>query len=517
MIFIDHDDSFNEIKATSDSDEDEDVFYLAPEDAMFFAGEAYGDIVQTETFDSIYSLIDSLSQKFTHLVMVLPETIANRYSSTLIERGVEVITDSIDEKEITSRMYGFVDAKDYQAFTAGLSDGVDYLSDDLIELYDLFTVETTDDLEEALSYGQRLKRAQIFRRNKRKIMVARARMRKKIANTDQLKSRARKKAIQSIRRKVAGAKGSDYNNLSVGEKIQIDKRVEQRKGAIGRIAAKILPSLRKAELQKISNRNKVQKEAVDISDLPNNIAPNVHEKGGEIETPRKKKFHQMFTKEGKVKLDQRFKIWRNIASVNEAMDLVDELLENKDAQKLLEALISKGEEYNIEADVIRELFDRGVEEGNEETAIQEGFNRVNSFIAGSYFIEDLVLMERAEEGACAVITKEDLKELEKFGDALLDKFGIDIEFTKHFNERMSDDRNNPCITVKEVRDIFRKLAIKQGKDIKNAPDTQVVLKDIQKDLNIPIVIDYNRGEFEVKLKTIMRKKNFLSSSPTVKV
>lgn len=519
MVFIDSSDDIQSVTSAGEgSDDEQDTFFLAPEDAKFFALEAYGDLVQTETFNSLYSLTEFLSGKFTHLVVVLPADVAARYGEMLAERGVEVVSDSLDETSISRRMYGHVDAKDYDAFYNGLSVGVDYLADDMIELYDLFTVETTDDLDEALTYGQRLKRAQVFRRNKRKIMVARARMRKKVASTDQLKTRARHKAIQAIRKKVAGAKGIDYNNLSVGEKIQIDKRVEQRKGAIGRIAAKILPSIRKAELQKLSKRNaSMHKEGVNLSELPNNMAEPLHDKGESTPVKTGKKFHQMFTKEGKVKLDQRFKIWRSVNSIDEALETISELVESKDTQKLLEALITKAEEYNVEPDVIRELFDRGVDGGDDETAIQEGFNRVNSFLAGSYFMEDLELMERAEAGACAIITKEDLKELEKFGDALLDKFGIDIEFTKHFNERMSDDRNNPCITVKEVREIFRKLAMKQGKDIKNAPDTQVVLKDIQKSLNIPIVIDYNRGEFEVKLKTIMRKKDFLSSSPTVRV
>lgn len=121
-----------------------------------------------------------------------------------------------------------------------------------------------------------------------------------------------------------------------------------------------------------------------------------------------------------------------------------------------------------------------------------------------------------ENNQCALITKQDLAALEQFADRLLDKFGIDIEFTKHFGDRMSDDRNNPCITLGELKDLFQKIYANKGKKIRKARADEAVLKDIQSNLNLPIVIDVDRkGDLDITLKTIMRKKKFSSPDPAI--
>ena len=114
-----------------------------------------------------------------------------------------------------------------------------------------------------------------------------------------------------------------------------------------------------------------------------------------------------------------------------------------------------------------------------------------------------------EDGQCALITRDDMRELEKFGDELLKVYGIDIEFTKHFGDRMSDERNIPCITVAEIRDFFKKIYINKGIKIKGNVGIEAVLNDIQKKLNMPVIIDRKSGgDVEVRFKTIMRKKDF---------
>jgi len=462
-------------------------------------------------------------KKYTEIVLVLPEEAADGARATFAnDSDVEIISyPDLDESEEAEKMYKLAMDGNRAEFENELAEGLDYLVDDVIELFALFTLDTGE-YTEALNYAQRVKRAQVFRRNKRKIAIARDRMKRKIASTDQLKKRARKHAIQALRKKLAGKRGQDYNNLAVGEKINIDKRVQQRKSAISRIAQKILPQLRKAEMQKMSH--KTTSESVQIEDLPNNKSRPLEGSSDvkyapETSAPKRSFWHMVHNPDGSVKFDKRFKIWRNVHDVHEAVEAIEEVMENTEVQSIIESLLEKADEYNIEHDVITELFNRGVDDGaySNLSPVQEGFQRVNSFIAGNYFLEDLELMERAEENACAVITQAELKELEKFADALLDKFGIDIAFTKHFGERMSDSRNSPCITVKELRDFFRKIAMKQGKDIKTNANAEVVLKDIQKNLNIPVVINYRRGEFDVVLKTIMRKKNFMSPDKTVPV
>lgn len=116
------------------------------------------------------------------------------------------------------------------------------------------------------------------------------------------------------------------------------------------------------------------------------------------------------------------------------------------------------------------------------------------------------------------VTQRQISDLEKFADRLLDKFGVDVEFTRHFADRMNDDRNNPKISISELQRFFKKVAKNKAQDIKKLGDSQAVLKDIQADLNLPVVINYDKAknEFELVNKTIMRKKDFKTPNKIVK-
>lgn len=114
-----------------------------------------------------------------------------------------------------------------------------------------------------------------------------------------------------------------------------------------------------------------------------------------------------------------------------------------------------------------------------------------------------------EKTDCTIYNQQQIKDLEKFADRLLDKWDIDIEFSKHFAERISDSRNNPCIKISELQQLFKKIERDKGKKIKTSKDYESVLVDISKDLNLPFVMEIdNEGEFTIRFKTIMRKKNF---------
>ena len=115
------------------------------------------------------------------------------------------------------------------------------------------------------------------------------------------------------------------------------------------------------------------------------------------------------------------------------------------------------------------------------------------------------------------VSAKQLSDLEKFADRILAKFDVDVEFTRHFRDRMNDPRNKPAITVNELQKVFKKIAKNKAKNIRQNPDSEAVIKDLQSDLNLPVVIKYDRNkeEFEVINKTIMRKKNFKSTSKTI--
>lgn len=115
------------------------------------------------------------------------------------------------------------------------------------------------------------------------------------------------------------------------------------------------------------------------------------------------------------------------------------------------------------------------------------------------------------------ITLSQMKAFEKFVDRMFEKFQIDFEFTKHFGERMSDDRNKPNIKMKELADFIKKIYNKQGKNLKGVAGAEAVIKDMQSDLNIPVVVKYDQknDEFDVVAKTIMRKKNFKTPNKVI--
>ena len=114
------------------------------------------------------------------------------------------------------------------------------------------------------------------------------------------------------------------------------------------------------------------------------------------------------------------------------------------------------------------------------------------------------------------ISQSDVDNLEKFADRILKKYNIDVEFTRHFVDRLNDPRNSPEIKVAELQRFFKKIQRNKGTNIKNNPDVEAVLKDMSTNLNLPVVIKTKGDEFEITNKTIMRKKNFKTTSKIIR-
>lgn len=113
------------------------------------------------------------------------------------------------------------------------------------------------------------------------------------------------------------------------------------------------------------------------------------------------------------------------------------------------------------------------------------------------------------------VTQQQLDALESVLDKVFAKLGIDVEFTRHFLDRVNDERNIRPISIKELGMLFKKEFIKWGKPIAQmGPDAQAVMKDLETDINIPFVLQWNdrKGELELIAKTVMRKKNFKTSN-----
>jgi hypothetical protein len=112
------------------------------------------------------------------------------------------------------------------------------------------------------------------------------------------------------------------------------------------------------------------------------------------------------------------------------------------------------------------------------------------------------------------ITKKDLDQVEKFADKLFAKVGIDVEFTRHFMDRVNDARNKKPINTSELTRLFKQSYAKYGKKIAQlGPDAEAVINDMKTDVNMPFVLNLKGQELELVAKTVMRKKDFKTSGP----
>lgn len=118
------------------------------------------------------------------------------------------------------------------------------------------------------------------------------------------------------------------------------------------------------------------------------------------------------------------------------------------------------------------------------------------------------------------ISRDELKEVERFADKLFEGLGIDIAFTNHFYERLNDPRNEKQITDAELKELFKDMFLKIGDNLLDMKiDTEAVINDVSSKLNIPFVLVYDKRNNEIDLvsKTIMRKSDFKTDTKKFKI
>ena len=118
------------------------------------------------------------------------------------------------------------------------------------------------------------------------------------------------------------------------------------------------------------------------------------------------------------------------------------------------------------------------------------------------------------------ITKDQLDQIEIYADRLFKAVNVDINFTRHFIDRVNDRRNKKPINTAELTRLFKQTYKKHGKKIpKMGDDAQAVIHDMQTDINMPFVLAYDdrRKEIDLVAKTIMRKKDFKTPNQKLEV
>lgn len=384
--------------------------------------------------DSIYQcLIDNDFEKFKELIKETgvedEETawqlfVSSRRDISSIERtyhmtGMENDYDSIVPDDSTEDLSGL-----------DIDDIIDQSLD--IDLGDIESVDSSIGDYVDTGYGgdggmvsesaplnlmQRRKRGIMMKRLKSRMRNAKRIMKNRVASVDRLKQRAQNAARAAVKAKMAGQR--KYSTLSPSEKMAVDKRFSKvNPSIINRIAQKLLPQVRKKEMQRMQNRVKGAASKKNESADP--------ERGGYLDL------------------------------------------------RILPIALA------------------------ESTA--------------------LALQER---GVVEVITMTQVKAFEKVVDSLFKKYDINFDFTKHFAERMSDERNDPLISLEELAALFKKIynSVKSGNNsLSKFEGVEAVLKDLQSNLNIPVAIEYNRrtDDLDIATKTIMRKKDFRTPNAVIK-
>lgn len=111
-----------------------------------------------------------------------------------------------------------------------------------------YTHEPPKETNEAMTMQQRQKAKQTFRKNKMKILRGREKAKRKLASAEKLNQRAHKKARELLTKKIL--KDKDKGELSFGARQSLEKQIDKKRGAIERIAKKLLPQVRKADRAK---------------------------------------------------------------------------------------------------------------------------------------------------------------------------------------------------------------------------------------------------------------------------
>ena len=118
--------------------------------------------------------------------------------------------------------------------------------------------------EKPLTPKQRRERGRQMKRLAPKIARKKKIAMKKKAAPEKLIGRAEKAAKEIIRNKLV--KGKKYADLPFAQRELVDKKVEKKKDAIKKIAKKLLPKIRKQEVERLTKKGEV-KEATELETL----------------------------------------------------------------------------------------------------------------------------------------------------------------------------------------------------------------------------------------------------------
>ena len=119
--------------------------------------------------------------------------------------------------------------------------------------------------ERVMNLLQRRRAALKMRRLKFRIQRAKKIKKKRMATMDMLVRRARRKARTWMRKRIAGKQGEKYVSLSPSQKMAIDKRLVAKQAFINKMAKRLLPKVRQAELVRLRAARATKENYINYS------------------------------------------------------------------------------------------------------------------------------------------------------------------------------------------------------------------------------------------------------------
>lgn len=320
-------------------------------DKIRFAKKAFG-IAHKSNAKQIFQILPELEKDgYTEIIMVVGSDRAVEFKNTLNKyNGKEYNFDKIrivsagqrdpDAEGVEgmsgTKLRGLAMSGDEKTFKSGLAsklsdadktkiynmlrknlkeefDADEFLNDDRDyeeEILDYILTSDEDhselieflDVDEAvMTIQQRIARKRMMKRIAHKIKRGKKIRAKRMADSERLMQRSKKAAKNILRKKFAGKMGQGYKDLSLSQKVAVDKTVDKKAtpAKIAKLARKLLPKVRKAEIERVKKARTSTNEEFILEREDSDIK--------DREGSQPAKYHSGLKKTTKIARDRQFK------------------------------------------------------------------------------------------------------------------------------------------------------------------------------------------------------------------
>jgi len=106
--------------------------------------------------------------------------------------------------------------------------------------------------ERVINMMQRVRRGAMMRRRESILKLKKAIARMHPHSKKQLAAKSKAIAKDVVRARFAGKRGTSYHTMSIADKIQVDRQIDPKTKLIHRIAARLMPRLRAADVRRLA-------------------------------------------------------------------------------------------------------------------------------------------------------------------------------------------------------------------------------------------------------------------------